>query len=128
MDGRDQRARPGPEHTPVAGDVQHIESRAAHEAGQHRLMPENVSERRPVALRHRCEMHRGGGEAEQRQVFLEDEEGEFVGGGRGEERAHQRQHILPDPGVSALDDGGGEADLHGRGGRYSEVGVGLVGL
>ena len=66
--------------------------------------------------------------AEQREVLLEDEEREFVGGGRGEERAHQRQHILPDTGVSALDDGSGEADLHGQGGRYAGVGVGLVGL
>ena len=77
-------------------------------------MPENIPYRGPVPLRYRLEPHRAGGKTEQLQVLLQNEEREFMPGGRREEGAHQRKDVLADPGAAALHDRGRKRDPHRR--------------
>src|ERR1035438_10037172 len=92
--------------------MQDVDAEAPHEIRQRGLMPENIPDRRPMALRNGHDAHRSSDEAEERKVLLKDEEREFVERRGRKKGAQQREYILADPGAAALYDGGRQGDPH----------------
>ncbi len=123
VDRRHERARPSPEHAPVARHVQHLDARATQATGQLALVPEDVFHRRAVALGHRLEAHRVPGELEERHVLLEHVERELMAFRLGQQSAHEGEHVLTHARAPALHDGRGQRDLHGVARRAGLGGV-----
>ena len=57
MNGCDEPAGPGPEHSPVARDVKDLDPMESHEARKEGLMPEDVVDRRSKTLGYGFDAH-----------------------------------------------------------------------
>ena len=73
-------------------------------------MPEDVLHGRPPFLRDGHNFHLRLCEREQRSILFEDEEHELMSICELHQRTDQREEILGDPSLTALDDGGSDAD------------------
>ena len=94
--------------------MQHVDAFALEPARKHELMPRDVLHRRAPLLGHRHELHLVLREVEERQVFFQDKQMELMLVRVREQRAHEGEDILCDARLAALDDAGGDGDLHAR--------------
>src|SRR2546421_9152077 len=94
MDGGNEAAGFGPEQTTVAGNVEDIELMPAREFWQSGLMPENVFDRQPEALRYRNQLHLTFDEGEEGQILFQGEQDKLMFAGVRQEGAQKREHVL----------------------------------
>ena len=114
MDGGNGGARGAPEHSAIAGDVEDIDALLFEPSWQDELMPKDVLHGGTPFLSDGDDFHAISDEVEEWQVFLEDEEMEFVLVGLFEEGSNEGEDVLGDAGFAALDDAGGDGDFHAR--------------
>src|SRR5260221_7484936 len=74
VDSRHEQTGLSPKQTPVAGDVQYVESVLATEARQFLLVPSNTLEWGAIFFSDRNQTHGRPNELEQREVILQDED------------------------------------------------------
>jgi hypothetical protein len=114
MDGGNGSAWGAPEHSAVARDVEDIDALLFEPSGQNELVPENVLHGGTPFLSDGDDFHAISDEVEEWQIFLEDEEMEFVLVVLFEEGSDEGEDVLGDAGFTALDDAGGDGDFHAR--------------
>jgi len=112
VDRGDRGAGMRVEQTPIAGDMEDIETMCADEAWQKALMPQNVCDGMSKAFRHGNQFESAIEFLEERQVAFEDKSRQVVITGDGEQGAQQSEDVLSNAGLPPLDDGGGDAYVH----------------
>jgi hypothetical protein len=94
--------------------VEDIDALLFEPSGQNELVPENVLHGGTPFLSDGDDFHAISDEVEEWQIFLEDEEMEFVLVVLFEEGSDEGEDVLGDAGFTALDDAGGDGDFHAR--------------
>jgi hypothetical protein len=94
--------------------VEDIDALLFEPSGQNELVPENVLHGGTPFLCDGDDFHAISDEVEEWQIFLEDEEMEFVLVVLFEEGSDEGEDVLGDAGFTALDDAGGDGDFHAR--------------
>src|SRR5437773_5635159 len=120
MDRGHQRAGPRPEHSPIARHVQHLELMLARQTRKHQLVPEDVVHRRTEPFRHRHQLHLRFDKREERQILLQHKQSEPMPRGIGHQGAQQSEDVLRHAAAPALDDGGGQTDVHDSSSRRTD--------
>ena len=114
VDGGNGSAWGAPEHSAIARDVEDIDALLFEPTRQDELMPEDVLHGGTPFLGDGNDFHSISDEVEEGEVFLQDEEMEFVLVGLLEEGSNESEDVLGDAGFATLDDTGGDGDFHAR--------------
>jgi hypothetical protein len=93
--------------------MQDFKLMAPNETRQMRLVPENVSDRRPEHLGHGHQFHFFPHKFEQGQILLQDKQRKPMMGGVRQEGTQEGEKILGYAGSAALNYRRGNADAHG---------------
>ncbi len=104
VDRADLGARRMTYETPMARDVDQIESVPAGQSGKAALMPPDILYRSAIFFLHANDSHRTGCEIEQLCIIFQNEKGKLMPRGMRHERADEIQNILSDSGMAALND------------------------
>jgi hypothetical protein len=92
--------------------MENVQTELPSEPWKARLVPPDISDRRPIFLGDNKSLHLGRGKRKQIQVLLEDKQGEIVFARVRQKGFGEGEDILADAGFASLDDRSGKSDSH----------------